>query len=168
MGSRAKSASLAVLGFLVEAIEHVRHDIARQGIEVGLSAPLRVDELTLVAQVAENVEAVEHQCNASLGERLVKAGVPHQVVGVGAGGGVAAVAVDGEVGGDLYVQRQLEESGQPIVEVTEGVGVEVLASGADVTDADIAFYAKGVFAQLVLQLDLLRAPPCVDAAAVRL
>ena len=58
------------LRFFVETIYYVCHDITWQGVVVGLCTSLRIYDLTDVAQVVENVEAIDGNGDACLGESL--------------------------------------------------------------------------------------------------
>jgi len=77
----------------------VGHDVAGQGVAVGLGAALGVEDLGDIAELIEDVKAVKHKDKSVLGHALCDAGVPHEVVGVRTAGGVSAMAVHGEVGG---------------------------------------------------------------------
>ena len=144
------------------------HDVAGQGVAVCFGATLRVDDLRDVAELIENVEAVEHKDKSVLGQALCDAGVPHKVIGVRTAGGVSAMAVHGEVGGYFKIAGQLDCGGQSVVEVTEGKGIEAFTRGGDMAYADVAFGSDGVLAEFVVESDCLCTPPGVDTAACRL
>ena len=58
------------LRFFVETIYYVCHDIAWQGVVVSLCSSLRIYDLADVAQVVEDVEAIDGNGDACLGESL--------------------------------------------------------------------------------------------------
>ena len=143
------------------------HDVAGQGVAVGLGAALRIDDLRDVAKLIEDIESVEGEGEARLGEGLAQAGVPHEVIGVRTAGGVSAMAVHGEIGGYFKVAGQLDCGGQSVVEVTEGKGIEAFTRGGDMADADVTLGTDSVLAEFVVESDCLCTPPRVDAAAHR-
>ena len=94
-----KDASRLLFLFFIESVDDVGHDVAGQGVAICFGAALRVDDLRDIAKLIEDIESVEGEGEARLGEGLAQAGVPHEVVGVRTAGGVSAMAVHGEVGG---------------------------------------------------------------------
>ena len=56
---------LLILRSFVEAVDDVRHDVAGKGVAVGFGAALGVENLGDVAEVAEDVEGIEGEGEAS-------------------------------------------------------------------------------------------------------
>ena len=85
--------TLFLLRLFVESVDDVGHDVAGQGVAVCFGATLRVDDLRDVAKLIEDIESVESEGDARLGEGLAESCVPHEVVGVGTACGISAMAV---------------------------------------------------------------------------
>ena len=75
----------------------MEHHVAGQRVAVDLSAALRVDDLRDVAKLIEDIESVEGEGEASLGEGLAQAYVPHEVVGVRTAGGEVGAAIQANI-----------------------------------------------------------------------
>ena len=120
-----------------------------------------------VAEVAQDVESVDGESDACLGEAFGETGVPHEVVGVGAWGVVSPVAVHGEVCGEFYGEGELQYGCHSVVEVPEGIGAEIFASGGDAIDDQRAHRSYGVLAEFVFELYLFVATPYIDGGALR-
>ena len=114
---RSGNALFCILWPFIEAVNEVRHYIAGQGVAVCFGAALRVDDLRDIAKLIENIESVEGEGDARLGEGLAQACVPHEVVGVGGAVGIAAARVHGKVGAELERCGQIDERGEAVVEV---------------------------------------------------
>ena len=143
----------------------MEHGVLGSDVAPGFGAALGVDGAADVAEVAQQVEGVEHHREARLGKVTREAGVPHQLVGVHGVIGVAAARVHRHVGGELECCGQLHERSEAVVEIIEGERLEVMAAGRGVSYADVALGADGVFAELIVELHSLSSPPCVDTAA---
>ena len=130
----------------------MRHDVAGKGVAVCLGAALRVDDLRDIAELIEDVKAVKGEGEARLGEGLAQAYVPHEVVGVGGVAGIASARIHREVSAELERCGQIDERGEPVVEVIEGERLEVFAAGGGMPYADVAFGTDRVLAEFIVEL----------------
>ena len=108
------------------------HDVAGDDVVPGFGAALRVERTAHVAQVAEDVEGVDHEGEITLKDALGKAGVPDELVGVHAALFVAASAVEGQVGAQLDAAGYGDAGREAVVEVDGVDGGESLAAAAGV------------------------------------
>ena len=118
-----------LLRLFVESVEYVCHDIAVEGVAVGLGAALGIEVLGETAELAEDVEAVDGEGEAGLEESLAESCVPYEVVSVGGTAGISAAGVHGEVGGELHLPGQRKCRVKAIVEIVEVYIVEVFTPG---------------------------------------
>ena len=140
-----------ILRLFVESVDDVGHDVAGQGVAVCFGAALRVDDLRDIAELIEDIESVEGEGEARLGEGLAQACVPHEVVSVGGAVGIAAARVHGEVGAELECCGQLHERSKAVVEVIEGERLEIVLAGGGMPYADVAFGTDRVLAEFIVE-----------------
>ena len=86
------------LWYLVQAIDNMEQCIAWHDVGIGLSTSLGIEGAGDVAELTENVKAVENHEQPAFQEGTREAGVPHEVVGVERLVGVARTGVEAEVG----------------------------------------------------------------------
>ena len=60
----------------------MEQSVAGQDVGVGLDTPLGIDNAGDIVELAKEVEAVEHPCEAALEHGVGQTGVPDEVVGV--------------------------------------------------------------------------------------
>ena len=113
-----------IIRLLIEAVEDVEHGVLGSDVAPGFGAALGVDGAADVAELTEEVEGIEHDGEAGLGEGAREAGVPHQLVGVHGVVVVAAARVHGHVGGELEAEGYLEDTAEAVVEVGNVDGAE--------------------------------------------
>ena len=101
--------------------------IAGHDVGVGLSAPLGVEGASNVAELSENVEAVDDKEEITLEEGSREASIPDEVAGVQVFVGIAGAAVEADVGAEVEFPRKLQDGGEG---GATGEGVEVLEVGA--------------------------------------
>ena len=106
----------------------MEHGVLGSDVAPGLGAALSVDGATDVAELTEEVEGIEHDGEAGLGEGAREAGVPHQFVGIHGVVVVAAARIHGHVGRELEAEGYLEDTAEAVVEVGDVDGTEVLAA----------------------------------------
>ena len=94
------------------------HDVG-----VGLRAALGVEGAGDIAELSEDVEAVEHDEELAFEEGTGEAGVPNKVVGVQLWVGIACSAVEAEIGREVKLPRQLQDGREG---GAAGEGTEVL------------------------------------------
>ena len=95
-------------------------------------AALRVDVTAHVGEIAEQVEAVEHQRQVAVHEAFGQSGVPYQFVGVHRRLAVATAGVERQVGGELEVPRQFQ------------LGVRTVMVSKDIERLETLTVARGV------------------------
>ena len=104
----------------------MEHGVLGSDVAPGLGATLGVDGAADVAELAEEVEGIEHDGEACLGEGARETGIPHQFVGVHRVVVVAAARVHGHVGGELEAEGYLEDTAEAVVEVGDVDGAVYL------------------------------------------
>ena len=117
---------LAVLGSFIEAVEDVEHGVLGSDVAPGLGATLGVDGAADVAELAEEVEGIEHDGEAGLGEGARETGIPHEFVGVHGVVVVSAARIHGHVGRELEAEGYLEDTAEAVVEVGDVDGAVYL------------------------------------------
>ena len=142
----------------------MEQSVAGQDVGVGLDTPLGIDNAGDIVELAKEVEAVEHPCEAAFEHGVRQAGIPDEVVGVHAAAFVAATAEHGEIGGQLEVPRQLEGGDGSIIEV-EGIdAVEVGAVAVGVVPCEVSFQSDGRgTANLIAQAEVFAEVGGVDS-----
>jgi len=73
---------LFLLRLLIESVHHVQQGIAGQDVGVGLGASLGIDDAGDIVELTKDVEAVEHQQQATFEEGTREASIPYKVGGV--------------------------------------------------------------------------------------
>lgn len=56
--------------------------VSRKDIATDFRASLSVDAVADAAQIAKDIEAIEHDNEIAFEERLRQSGIPHEVVGI--------------------------------------------------------------------------------------
>ena len=112
---------------LVQPVDDMDQCIAGHDVGVGLGAPLGVEGAGDVAELTEDVEAVDDNEEVALEEGSREAGIPDEVAGVQVLVGIAGAGVEAEVGAEVELPRQLQDGGEG---GATGEGVEVLEVGA--------------------------------------
>ena len=113
-----------ILWLLVVSIDEVQEGVSRQNIGVSLGAALGIDGACDVRELAEYVEAVEHDDPLAFEEGTGKAGVPYDIVCVEVCIGIARTAIKREVG------REVELPGK----VNDGVRTDAILPSRDVLE----------------------------------
>lgn len=130
------------LGRIAPFINGVEHEIGRNNVGVDFGASLAVECARDVAQVVENVEAIEREGEMSVKDGALDVGIPHKVVSVEVAIAVAASGKDGEVGVEAELCRQWDACGDTIMIVPSGESNEVGAVASEVIVAHFGFCAK--------------------------
>lgn len=141
--------------------------IAVQGVGPCFGASLRIDGLGDVAELVEQVEAVEHQEELAVEEGARETGVPAPFRVVHRSVSVASAAVKRQVGGELHLPRQGEKGGEGALDVGRAEVLEVLASAVE----PLPCGCNGEFhivlpVKFVGQVHFLYPPRGVDGAAL--
>ena len=112
---------------LVQPVDDMDQCIAGHNVGVSLGAALGVEGACDVAELTEDVEAVDDNEEVALEEGSREARIPDEVAGVQVLVGIAGAGVEADVGAEVEFPRQLQNGGEG---GATGEGVEVLEVGA--------------------------------------
>ena len=115
------SKSLPLLRHHIKLIHCVEHHVARHGVVVGLHPSLCIHVAIHLAELVQNVEGIHSKGYATFEYRLRGTGVPHEVVLVHSGILIAASAVHGYVGAQVYFAGKHHHTRESVVIV---IGVD--------------------------------------------
>ena len=138
----------------VQPVDDVAQCIAGHDVGVGLGASLGVESAGDVAELTEDVEAVDDNEEVALEEGSREARIPDEVAGVQVLVGIAGAGVEAEVGAEVEFPRQLQDGGEG---GAAGEGTECLEIGTcagkalpcgltgefEVVPADVGFEGGG-------------------------
>ena len=93
------------LRLLVQPVDDMEQCIAGHDVGVGLGAPLGVEGAGDVAELTEEVEAVDDKEESTLEEGSREASIPDEVAGVQVFVGIAGAAVEADVGAEVELPR---------------------------------------------------------------
>ena len=110
----------------------MQQGIARHDVREGLGASLGVEGTGDVVELTENVETVEHHKEFSFEEGTGESGIPDEIVGVQQRVGIACAGVEAEVGREIELPGQFQDSGEsgPAGECIEVLEVDAVAGVA--------------------------------------
>ena len=130
----------------------MQEGVAGQGVGVGLGAALRVDGAGDIAELAEEVVAVEHDDEAAFEEGTRETAIPHPFVGVHRRVYVATARVEGHVGAQLQLPGQGKEGGERGLGARHVEVFEVWSAAVQPLPRRLGFQPEAMLGQFVVQL----------------